>query len=373
VASSNTGTILWVRSLSSVDVRAIPGTEGARNPFWSPDSQSVGYFADGALKTVRVTAGSPVTLCQVGVTNSGLGQFGTWSGDVILFSSTGHGIRQVSTTGGTPAPATIVEKPGESQRYPFFLPNGQHFLYIASGTRHELRVGSLTSREFESLGTSESHAAYANGGQIAFNSNRPDPDTSRWALFTRASNGSGQDVQISADAANLTSPDWSVANVIVYNQVMAGSSDLRTRSMTGEPTSASFLGTKADEIHAVFSRDGRWIAYQSNASGQSEIYVRPYPGGEPMHPVSRTGGMYPGWSGDGTELFFLSPDGSMMVSRSETVAGFAAAVPQRLFGTPIRTGNNHPYAVTGDGRRFLIPIATNPPLRVILDWRAMRR
>ncbi len=61
-----------------------------------------------------------------------------------------------------------------------------------------------------------------------------------------------------------------------------------------------------------------------------------------------------------------------MVSSSDTVPGFVAAVPQRLFGTPIRGVNNHPYAVAGDGR-FLIPIPTNPPLRVILNSLATRR
>ena len=68
VASASTGTILFVRSLSTLDARAVTGTEGARNPFWSPDSQSIAYFANGRLKTVRVSGGSPIDVCAVGRT-----------------------------------------------------------------------------------------------------------------------------------------------------------------------------------------------------------------------------------------------------------------------------------------------------------------
>ncbi len=142
---------------------------------------------------------------------------------------------------------------------------------------------------------------------------------------------------------------------------------------TEKDAPAPFLNTKIDERHAALSPDGRWLTYQSNASGQQEVYIRPFPAKEPLHPVSRGGGQYSAWSGDGKELFFLSPDGALMSSRSDTASGFAANVPQRLFATPIRPGNNRPYAVADNGKRFLIPIPANPPLRVILDWRAARR
>ena len=68
VASSNRGSKLWVRSIDAVEIRPLDGTDGARNPFWSPDSQSVGYFAGDKLKIIRVNGGSPVDLSPVGNT-----------------------------------------------------------------------------------------------------------------------------------------------------------------------------------------------------------------------------------------------------------------------------------------------------------------
>ena len=213
------------------------------------------------------------------------------------------------------------------------------------------------------------------GDRIAFNSDRSDPSTNRWALYTRAADGSGEDVAVvKVDGASFSVADWSSTNILAYEGVSSGSSDIWTLSMKGSGEPTPFMRSKTEEGHPAFSPDGRWVAYHSNASGRLEVYVRPFPQVEPVHPVSRSGGAYPHWSDDGKELFFVSPDGSMMVSSSDTVPGFVAAVPQRLFATPMRSrpGNNHPYAVAGDGR-FLIPIPTNPPLRVILNWLATRR
>ena len=513
VASASTGTILWLRSLSTVDARVVAGTEGARNPFWSPDSQSIAYFANGRLKTVRVSGGSPIDVCPVGRTDGASASTGAWRGDVIIFSTSGMGLRQVSSKGGKPTSVTTLDQPGQSHRYPSFLPDGSHFLYLASQDTHELRVGSLASSSSEPLGTFESHASYGaghilfvrggnlmaqafdadtrrvngaalplgvqagvdppwargmfsvsdsgrivyrreartpsqltwldrngrvvgtlgepgvffnvdlspdgkrvaisqltqqagdkadfdigvmdvatgrmtrltddpawefdpawspDGNRVAFNSNRPDPSTNSWALYTRAADGSGEDVAVvKVDAASFSSPDWSSTNILAYDGG-SSSNDIWTLSMKGSGEPMPFIRSKMEERHPAFSPDGRWVAYHSNASGRLEVYVRPFPQVEPVYPVSRSGGAYPHWSDDGKELFFVSPDGSMMVSSSDTVPGFVAVVPQRLFATPIRGGNNHPYAVAGDGR-FLIPIPTNPPLRVILNGPATRR
>jgi hypothetical protein len=61
----------------------------------------------------------------------------------------------------------------------------------------------------------------------------------------------------------------------------------------------------------------------------------------------------------------------MMVARFDPTTGPVAAAPQKLFATPLRYGNNRPYAVSADGQRFLIPLALDDPPRLILDWRAL--
>jgi Tol biopolymer transport system component len=132
-----------------------------------------------------------------------------------------------------------------------------------------------------------------------------------------------------------------------------------------------FLATKYREMHGTLSPDSRWIAHMSNGSGHDEVLVRSFPAREPAVRVSRDGGMYPDWRRDGKELFFLAPDGSMMAAGFDAKTGSVQAAPQKLFDTPLRFGNSHPYAVSADGQRFLIPWALDDPPRMVLQWRAL--
>ena len=155
---------LWVRSLATLTQRSIPGTEGARNPFWSPDSGSLGFFASRQLKKVRVTGGSPVVVCEApfyDVQTPG----GTWNGnDVIVFSLNDTPLQRVDANGGTSTPVTAFDKTDTGHRWPSFLPDGQHFLYLAQNLYGgELRVGSLASAETVRLGPFESNGVYAAG------------------------------------------------------------------------------------------------------------------------------------------------------------------------------------------------------------------
>jgi hypothetical protein len=133
VVRSADGDKLWIRPLNSVTARALPGTDGAMFPFWSPDSHSLGFFAAGKLQRVEASGGLPTALCAVG---SGRG--GTWNaaGD-ILFNSVNDGpLLRVSAKGGTPVPVTTVDTAHQedSHRWPHFLPGGRRFLYFIRGT-----------------------------------------------------------------------------------------------------------------------------------------------------------------------------------------------------------------------------------------------
>ena len=116
--------------------------------------------------------------------------------------------------------------------------------------------------------------------RIVFNSNRPDPSTSNWALYTRAADGSGEDVAVvKVDGASFLVADWSSTNILAYAGGSSGSSDIWTLSMKGSGEPTPFIRSKAEESDPAFSPDGRWVAYHSNASGRFEVYVRPFPQG----------------------------------------------------------------------------------------------
>ncbi len=206
------------------------------------------------------------------------------------------------------------------------------------------------------------------GQRLAFNE-KPIPTQGQFGLSMLASNGRGaaESVVPREPSRGVTGPDWSLTNTIVYNL----GEDLWTIDMSGDRKPRLFLDTKYKEMNAKLSPDGRWIVHQSDANGALEVYVWPFPAGEPALRVSRDGGMYPVWRRDGRELFYLAPDGTMMAAGFDPKTGSVAAAPQKLFATPLRFGNNNPYAVSADGQRFLIPLPVDVPPRLILDWRAL--
>jgi len=121
---------IWLRPISGLDARVVPGTEGATSVFWSPDGRSVAFFAGDKLKRIDLPGGAPVNLCDVPDVQS----FGTWgSGGRILFASfIGGGIFSVSSAGGIPeAIVTSDTSIGETVVWPSFLPDGNRFLYLS--------------------------------------------------------------------------------------------------------------------------------------------------------------------------------------------------------------------------------------------------
>jgi eukaryotic-like serine/threonine-protein kinase len=157
---------LFVRARGDADARVIAGTDGAKQPFWSPDSRTLAYFARGRLMKVAVDGGSPVQICAAADARGG-----AWgSKDVIVFQPTTifSGLLQVSAAGGTPQPATLLdlEQTDNSHRWPMFLPDGVHFLYFVralSAERRGVYVGRIdraASVPASLLFRSESEAAY---------------------------------------------------------------------------------------------------------------------------------------------------------------------------------------------------------------------
>ena len=136
---------LWIRSLDSLAMRELPGTEDAIYPFWSPDSRFVAFFGGGKLKRIDVGSGVATVICDVGV-----GRGGTWNKQgTILFNSVNDGpLLKVFAAGGMPTPLTTVDASrGEnSHRFPYFLPDSRHFLYYIRSSNVDTQgvyLGSL--------------------------------------------------------------------------------------------------------------------------------------------------------------------------------------------------------------------------------------
>jgi Tol biopolymer transport system component len=149
VARNTDGTtLIWVRSLDTLAARGLAGTEGGVSPFWSPDSRSIGFFADRKLKKIDVAGGPPITLCDART-----GISGAWSSKgMIVFSPAGGTVlEKVPASGGVPSPATAFQDGETGHARPAFLPDGEHFVYRGiprpEDPRGPLFVGSLSSTE----------------------------------------------------------------------------------------------------------------------------------------------------------------------------------------------------------------------------------
>jgi WD40 repeat protein/predicted Ser/Thr protein kinase len=159
---------LWVRPLDSLGASPLPGSDGASEFFWSPNSASIGFFAEGKLKRIEASGGPPQVLAEAPTPNGG-----TWNRDgVIVFApKLFDGLYRVAATGGTPAPVTKLGPHEDSHIWPCFLPDGRHFVFLgdASATEnHSIRLGSLDSPESERLVTAVSNVGFAPPDLVLF-------------------------------------------------------------------------------------------------------------------------------------------------------------------------------------------------------------
>jgi hypothetical protein len=139
-----------------------------------------------------------------------------------------------------------------------------------------------------------------------------------------------------------------------------------------------YLQSQFDEKHARFSPDGRWVAYTSNESGREEVYVQSFPRSGSRFQISTGGGREPQWRKDGTEVFYISEDRTLVAVPVKFTSSASEPLqlgqPKPLFPVALLdtffVGRS--YEVSNDGQRFLMPAiasgATAPPLTVVLNW-----
>ena len=165
--------VIWIHPVGGRGATVVSGTEGAFYPFWAPNGRSIGFFADGKLKTIDVASGRSAQV----LADAPFGRGGSWNADgVILFTPDAwSGLYRVPSSGGTPV---AVTKPDVSQfqvshRWPVFLPDGRHFLYLAcnfSGRldKNMIVVGSLDSDEKRLIANASTNAFYADPGYLVY-------------------------------------------------------------------------------------------------------------------------------------------------------------------------------------------------------------
>jgi len=311
--------MLFVQRVGTGSATELAGTEGASYPFWSPDDSAVGFFGNSRLERIAANGGSLQTLARVN-----FGRGGSWGtkGVILYTPDPGGPIWRVNSDGSGAAPATsATDVAADSHRWAFFLPDGDHFLYLAArfGTADENRVSavylsSLSEKENIRVLHTQSSVAYARGEllymdeQNALRAVAVDPKSGTvgseprvlvdsvgyqpsvdWGAFTVAENGtivysssaeavqsqliwydrSGKEMSRVGDSgaeANPTlSPDGTRVAVDVTD-LRANNTDVWTYELN-RGTSTRFTFDPAEETDGVWSRDGKVVAYRSIANG----------------------------------------------------------------------------------------------------------
>jgi Tol biopolymer transport system component len=200
-------------------------------------------------------------------------------------------------------------------------------------------------------------------------------------VYARLTDGTGTDRLLAHIDRPVQEVTWSGDGkwlVLRTDNGAAGAGDLVGVRVGGDSAPVPLVATEFNEYHPAVSRDGRWLAYSSNESGNLEVYVRPFPGtSSGRWQVSNGGGAQPRWSADGRELFYLDGAGRLVTAQIRTVPGFAVLGTQPLFETSalLLDGFHQSYEVAPDGRSFIFlrphaprQAATGARLVVVEHW-----
>jgi serine/threonine-protein kinase len=160
---------LWVKALDSLTAQRLDRTEGASFPFWSPDSQHIGFFANGKLMRISIAGGAPLTICDAPNADGG-----TWSqpdgqdGTIVFAPDLTGPLQRVNAQGGVPKNATTLRAGENSHSFPQFLPGGRRFLFLARGDKPGIAVQTLDSDERTFVLDTIGRAMYSPPGFLLF-------------------------------------------------------------------------------------------------------------------------------------------------------------------------------------------------------------
>jgi Tol biopolymer transport system component/DNA-binding winged helix-turn-helix (wHTH) protein len=316
LARAKTRYQIWLRPVATLAATPIQGTEGGSFPFWSPDSRSIGFFADGKLKRVQITGGPPVVLADAPAGNGG-----SWSRDNVILFAPGPsqtGLLRVSSAGGIPTVATTLDKTAaeDVHRWPHFLPDGGHFFYTAitgpccpPAQPSVIRIGSLAPADSDiTLFQAESSVSYTSGYVIFARDETLMAQP--FDLETRQLRGDAFPLaeHVSKEGSRYVAASVSEQGTLVYGQADA---DITTH-LTWFGRTGHVLGTLGDAASyagLALSPDERHVAVTLGTGNPENVdiwlidvarNVRSRLTVDPGRDVS------PVWSPDGTRIAFQS-------------------------------------------------------------------
>jgi Tol biopolymer transport system component len=376
---------IYVKTLGSPDAVRVLGTNGrsvysAGHLLFMRDAVLFAIPFD--LRTLR-TSGEPARVADH------VGYFGGTMGYVAVTASAstlahGPGVLQPTTLQWRDRSGQVVGSLSVSGVYrsPRLSPDGQSVavamvnaqdqspdIYVLESLRGgSSRVTSHPSNDWFPVWS-------ADGRRLIFSSTRAGSS----ALFQKPPSAAGDGDQVVPTAYSGMYPTDASRDgqFVIYHQVTAAAGyDINFRRLDKPDESVAFLSSRFNEAQARFSPNGRWVAYASDQSGRFQVYVRPFPPGTGEWAISAEGGTQPEWRHDGKELFFLSGDGAMMaLDVAAEGPAFTAGAPHKLFEVEVPENlapYHSDYAVSRDGRRFLVNTITDQPispkLTVILNW-----
>ena len=330
VARAATAYQIWLRPVATLEATPIQGTDGGVFPFWSPDSRSIGFFADGKLKTVQIAGGPPIVL-----TDAPSGTGGSWSRDNVILFAPGPsqtGLLRVSSAGGIPTVATTLDKiAGEDvHRWPHFLPDGRHFFYTAitgpccpASTPSVIRIASLDrAGDDVTLFQAESSVSYASGHVMFAH------DESLMArpfdLETRQLRGDAFPLaeRVSKEPSRYVGASASENGTLVYGQAAADVA----RRLTWLDRTGRVLGTVGDAAPysgLALSPDERRVAVtlETGAPDNVDIWLidiaRNIRSRLTVHPGQERS---PVWSPDGARIAFQSSRSAQPIALRQTLS-----------------------------------------------------